>query len=144
MKKSLIALAVLAASGASFAQVSITGNLVYGYQTSTAGDIKTVPAGVVAATGGDTAGLGAETAKITFTAKEDLGGGYGITATMNLNTGTANAAGTGTAAGFDDHTLTLATPVGGLTLVTSVFLTGLLTAICFCNAMDSRKAVTSF
>ena len=72
MKKSLIALAVLAASGASFAQVSITGNLTYGYQSATVGDVTTSATGVslgqaaLTAAGygqlGDTAGMGAETA----------------------------------------------------------------------------------
>ena len=61
MKKSLIALAVLAASGASFAQVSITGNVTYGYQSTTVADVKSaaVPGAVLLA-GGDTAGLGSE------------------------------------------------------------------------------------
>jgi hypothetical protein len=112
MKKSLIALAVLAASGASFAQVSVTGNLTYGYQTTTAGDIKTTPGGVVVSPSGDTAGLGAETARVIFTAKEDLGGGYAATAVLSVNTnpGVGNTG--------DDSTLTLVTPVGALTLGT--------------------------
>ena len=111
MKKSLIALAVLAASGASFAQVSITGNLTYGYQSSTAGDLKSATTGAVLVQGGDTAGLGAETTNVVFTAKEDLGGGYAATASMKLNNNVAGNATTG-----DDTSLTLATPVGGLVL----------------------------
>lgn len=121
MKKSLIALAVLAASGASFAQVSITGNLTYGYQSATVGDVTTSATGVslgqaaLTAAGygqlGDTAGMGAETAEVLFTAKEDLGGGYSATASMKLNTSPA-----GNNAQGNDHSLTLATPVGGLVL----------------------------
>ena len=108
MKKSLIALAVLAASGASFAQVSVTGNLTYGYQGNTIGGVNGGPTI-------DNAGFGAETARVIFTAKEDLGGGYAATAVMQVNSGATAA---GQAAGAEDTTLTLATPVGGLVLGT--------------------------
>lgn len=104
MKKSLIALAVLAASGASFAQVSITGNLTYGFQSTTTG-------GINGAGASETAGFGAETTNVVFTAKEDLGGGYAATASMKLNNNVAGNATTG-----DDTSLTLATPVGGLVM----------------------------
>ncbi|MEN9435986.1 MAG: hypothetical protein RIR09_641, partial [Pseudomonadota bacterium] len=113
MKKSLIALAVLAASGASFAQVSITGQLTYGYQSTATGDQKTA-AGVVAVPGGDTAGLGAETARVIFTANEDLGRGFAAKAVLSVNTAPGGAASTG-----DDHSLTLTTPAGGLVLGTA-------------------------
>jgi len=72
MKKTLIALAVLAASGASFAQVTITGNYTAGYRASSAG-------------GADASGLGNDTSLVTFTAKEDLGGGLSATAFMNID-----------------------------------------------------------
>ena len=72
MKKSLIALAVLAASGASFAQVSITGNLTAGFASSDNGN------GVTAS------GFGVDTAEIVFSAKEDLGGGMKATAKLGL------------------------------------------------------------
>lgn len=113
MKKSLIALAVLAASGASFAQVTVTGNLKYGYQSTT-----TATNNGAATT--ESAGLGAETARVAFTAKEDLGGGFAATATMKLNSGAGNGAagGAGGTATSDDTTLMLATPVGGLVLGT--------------------------
>jgi len=104
MKKSLIALAVLAASGASFAQVSVTGNLTYGFQSTTSG-------GVNGAGASEDAGFGAETANVLFTAKEDLGGGYAATAKLKLNTAPAGSTATG-----DDHSLTLATPVGALVM----------------------------
>ena len=125
MKKSLIALAVLAASGASFAQVSITGNLVYGYQSTTDG-------GTNGLGGNDQAGFGAETANVLFTATEDLGGGFAAKASMKLRTGpsatnnTAGSAISNTANG-DDHTLTLTTPVGALimgTVLAADYLSG--------------------
>ncbi len=105
MKKSLIALAVLAASGASFAQVSVTGNLTYGYQSTTTG-------GVGGSGSSETAGLGAETAKVVFEAKEDLGGGFAAKASMRVNTNPHSTV-TG-----DDTSLTLVTPVGGLVMGT--------------------------
>jgi predicted porin len=72
MKKTLIALAVLAASGASFAQVTITGNLIMGYQATSSGS------------GADKSGLGVDTSEIDFAATEDLGGGLKATALMAL------------------------------------------------------------
>lgn len=124
MKKSLIALAVLAASGASFAQVSITGNLTYGYQSTTIGGVNGAATAATATSGasGDTSGFGAETANVLFTAKEDLGGGYSATASLKLKTGatTGTTGGNSNAggAGADDHTLTLVTPGGAVTLGT--------------------------
>jgi hypothetical protein len=105
MKKSLIALAVLAASGASFAQVTVTGNLTYGYQSTTAG-------GNGGTGSSETAGMGAETAKVVFGAQEDLGGGFAAKASMRVNT-TPHGTTTG-----DDTSLTLVTPVGGLVMGT--------------------------
>ena len=73
MKKNLIALAVLAASTASFAQVSVTGSLIAGYRDSSA-----------PATTGNASGFGVDTAEITFNAKEDLGGGMKASASLGL------------------------------------------------------------
>ncbi|MBP8053230.1 MAG: porin [Burkholderiaceae bacterium] len=106
MKKSLIALAVLAASGASFAQVSITGFLAYGYQSTTTG-------GIGGAGTSDTAGLGADTARLFFTANEDLGGGFAAKASMSINTN-PQAVATG-----EDQSLMLTTPAGALVLGTA-------------------------
>jgi len=116
MKKSLIALAVLAASGASFAQVTVTGNLTSGYQSITTGEVKTSPGGAVLRANGEEGGMGVETANVVFTAKEDLGGGYAATASMQLNTGAASG---NRGAQSDNTTLTLATPVGGLVIGTA-------------------------
>lgn len=97
MKKTLIALAVLAASGASFAQVTITGSYAAGYQAETA------PAG-------DKSGLGVDTSYVAFSASEDLGGGLKASALMALDGFTR-----GTATGGDSN-LTLAGGFGSLSL----------------------------
>jgi predicted porin len=70
MKKTLVALAALAATGA-FAQVSITGELAMGYLASTTN-------------GADKSGLGTDTSEIFFNASEDLGGGMKIDAKMEI------------------------------------------------------------
>lgn len=80
MKKTLVALAVLAASGASFAQVSITGQYGFGYKQSTG------------ATGATAGGLGMSDSNISFVAVEDLGGGMKATAQMKLDGVTRAAA----------------------------------------------------
>jgi predicted porin len=121
MKKTLIALAVLAASGASFAQVTITGTLITGYKSSfnpamtTANQtVSTVGNQLLGGLGtnprGDSSGLGVDTSEITFTAKEDLGGGYSVQAKMQFD-GVTRA---GVAGG--DSSLALTTTVGRLTL----------------------------
>lgn len=88
MKKTLVALAVLAASGASFAQVTITGSFVYGFEQ----DTNRMIYGPTVATNAtsknpvqDASGLGIDTSVINFTAKEDLGGGTSVTAVMSLD-----------------------------------------------------------
>jgi hypothetical protein len=73
MKKTLIAMAVLAASGASFAQVSITGAISYGYRTTTG------------ATGSNAGGFGLDGSALTFAAKEDLGGGMSADASLSFD-----------------------------------------------------------
>ena len=99
MKKTLIALAVLAASGASFAQVTITGNYTAGYRASSAG-------------GADSSGLGNDTSLVTFTAKEDLGGGLSASAFMNIDGLTRGGVGGG------DSGMSLAGGFGKLSLET--------------------------
>ena len=75
MKKTLIALAVLAASGASFAQATISGNLTMGYLAYSKGG----------ATTADTSGFGVETSQINFNTTEDLGGGMKLDAQMRVD-----------------------------------------------------------
>lgn len=72
MKKHILALAALAASGASFAQVAITGTLAMGYQLDNL------------ASGAQASGLGIDTSEVQFKATEDLGGGQKIAATMGI------------------------------------------------------------
>lgn len=125
MKKNLIALAVLAASGASFAQVTITGNYTYGFKQSTTASPSSLPAGLLSGaaqitqalsggTGGnaagDSSGFGVDTSLVTFTAKEDLGGGMSAVAEMSLD-GMARGAANG-----GDSSLKLTTPVGRVAL----------------------------
>lgn len=112
MKKTLIALAVLAASGASFAQVTITGNLAMGYRAGTTG----VAAGGTTA-GADFAGFGTDTSQINFAATEDLGGGMKVTAKMALaGADRSGESGTAGAVTGRDATLSLQTNVGVFTL----------------------------
>lgn len=125
MKKSLISLAVLAASGASFAQVTITGNYIYGFKQSTTASpsslsgalaigAATVTQALSGGTGGnsagDSSGFGVDISWLTFAAKEDLGGGMSVAAEMGLD-GFARGAANG-----GDSSLKLTTSVGRLTL----------------------------
>jgi len=73
MKKTLVALAVLAASGASFAQVTITGDVEWGWGAGHNGVTKS-----------DNSGLGVDTNELYIDAVEDLGGGLKIAAHMGL------------------------------------------------------------
>jgi len=124
MKKTLIALAALAATGASFAQVTITGTVASGFQQSVtnaytgiqgsvvAGTLGNVPQGTVLSANGNrvatqnaASGFGVDTADINFTAKEDIGGGQSVEAKFGLTNVARGGAGTG-AFGADDLTLT--------------------------------------
>ena len=100
MKKTLIALAAVAATSASFAQVTLSGEFAWGYANYNT-------AGV------DASGGGIDTSQVAFSAKEDLGNGMSIAAKMTLNLGEYDA---GTKA--DDQSLTLTTPFGALSLLT--------------------------
>jgi hypothetical protein len=83
MKKTLLALAVLAASGAAFAQsATLSGSYVFGYQSTKVGGVRT-------------AGFGTDTAAIQLTATEDLGGGLKATAKVSLGGLQRDGAGTG-------------------------------------------------
>jgi hypothetical protein len=99
MKKNLLVIAAIAASGATFAQVKITGTYAAGYQ-------------VDSAPGNDRSGLGVDTSLVTFTASEDLGGGMKATAIMSID-GLTRAGVSG-----GDSSLNLSGNFGGLTLET--------------------------
>lgn len=121
MKKSLVALAVLAASGAAMAQVSITGNLTAGFRSSdkpigSLGD-RANPSTVDQSS----SGLGVDTAEIVFTATEDLGGGMKASAKLGLiDTYRGSvAAAPNTGFGPGDSELSLSGGFGKLALSTS-------------------------
>ncbi|MGI9218705.1 MAG: porin [Hydrogenophaga sp.] len=91
MKKSLIALAVLAASGAAMAQSSVT---IYGRLDASVGNIDTLANGSQTKlfSGGDT---GLTTPRLGFMGSEDLGGGlkatFKLEQRINLDTGDLQA-----------------------------------------------------
>jgi len=111
MKKTMIALATIAAVGSASAQVTLGGEFAWGY-------------GNFGTAGADASGGGIDTSLLTITAKEDLGGGMAITAKIGLNIGQYGgvaASGPYALAGgpnADDQSLTLTTPMGALTLTT--------------------------
>jgi hypothetical protein len=72
MKKTLIAMAAVAVAGVASAQVTITGNLAFGF------------AGDTTSAGASTSGFGTDTANLTFSASEDLGGGLSIKGTASF------------------------------------------------------------
>ncbi len=72
MKKTLIAMAILAASGATFAQVTISGKYGFGFKSSTTA-------------GADASGLGMSDSNVVFGATEDLGGGMKASAQMKID-----------------------------------------------------------
>lgn len=91
MKKSLIALAVLATAGTAFAQstVTLSGKFAAAY---TDGTTTTTTAGV-AAPGVDVNGLGVTDGNVTFAAVEDLGGGMKAGVSMDVRVRGRGAAG---------------------------------------------------
>jgi len=97
MKKSFAAAAVLAAAGAASAQVTITGNYVFGYEQVSGGN----------------GGLYTDTANVQFTAKEDLGNG--LTATAKVTAAGLARSGGGDVAG-EDAAVTLAGAFGSVEL----------------------------
>lgn len=106
MKKTLVAMAVLAVSGASMAQVAITGNLAMGYKAVHNAALNNGTAS------SDTSGLGIASSTIRFQASEDLGGGTKVTATLGLGGETGQTAAEGMNRGVmtgGDANLTVAT-----------------------------------
>jgi len=102
MKKTLIALAAIAAVGAASAQVSITGEAAWGFSSSTS------------AAGTTASGFGIDTAQLKFAASEDLGNGMSVRAGLSLNT---KDFGAGTSS--DDQSIALTTPLATIALVTT-------------------------
>jgi len=111
MKKTLVAIAVLASAGAASAQYTLSGGYTFGYKAS---DV----AGVSAS------GFGNDGASIKITAVEDLGNG--LTATASIGAGglvrSINSAAGAAAGGFVDGenaNLALAGGFGAVTLATN-------------------------
>jgi hypothetical protein len=101
MKKTLLALAVVAASGAAFAQsATLSGSYVFGYQSNKVAGVSS-------------AGFGTDGAGIALVATEDLGGGLKATAKVSLGGMMRNGAGSG-----EDASLNLSGGFGSLTLGT--------------------------
>jgi Gram-negative porin len=72
MKKTLVAVAILAASGASFAQATITGAYVFGFTSDRT------------AAGATSDGLSTDTSAIQFSASEDMGAGMKASAKVSF------------------------------------------------------------
>ena len=93
MKKTLVSLAVLAASSASFAQVSITGDVAFGYIAQNVSGV-------------ESSGFGVDSAELFFNASEDLGGGSKVTSSLQVQNATSAG----------DVVLAYSTPVFSLTM----------------------------
>ena len=98
MKKTMIALAAVAAVGAASAQVSITGSTT-AYWMNTSDNTS--------------AGLVLCGASVVFAASEDMGGGYSAAAKMELNLDGARAANNTRS----DRSISLAGPIGSLSML---------------------------
>jgi len=115
MKKTLIALAAVAATGASFAQVTMSGNIGFSWQQSP----------VKYTDGSHVQGLSINDGEVYISATEDLGSGWAASARGGF---TMRGRGTGI---FDrDGTVSLTTPLGILTVG----------AVRACGLLDSVKS----
>ena len=92
-------MAAVAVAGAASAQVSITGSLGYGWETSSQGN------------GPSTKGLKVTDGNVKFSATEDLGGGMSVATAMDIQ-----SRGRGTDIKGRDASITLLTGLGGFTL----------------------------
>ncbi len=106
MKKTLVALAVLAASGASFAQVTMTGEFTWGYKAVSNG------------AGTDSSGFGVDYSNINFAATEDLGGGTKVSVKMGIDGADRSGDGVGGPTTGQDANITLTGGFGKLMLAT--------------------------
>ena len=97
MKKTLVALAAIAATGGAFAQATMTGNITFGwYQTTSS-------------TGVQSSGFGNDGNSLTFSMTEELDGGNSITGSTGIDIGDQS----GTAAASRDISLSLKTATMG-------------------------------
>jgi hypothetical protein len=102
MKKTLTALAAVAATGASFAQVTMVGNIGFSWQQS--------PVVTASAAGQHVQGFAIQDGEIYITAVEDMGDGWKATAR-----GGFTMRGRGNGVADRDATVSLTTPFGVLT-----------------------------
>jgi len=107
MKKTLIAIAALAATGATFAQATISGNVGFSWQQS---PVK-ASAGAATGDGSHTQGFAIQDGEIYISAKEDLGGGMSATARGGLT-----MRGRGNALGDRDASVGLTGAFGAITV----------------------------
>jgi len=99
MKKSLVALAVMAVAGTASAQVAVSGKLGFAYKTESAANSAVA----------DKNGLGVTDGNFTISASEDLGGGLKIAASMDVQ-----SRGRDTAISGRDASLTLSGGFGSV------------------------------
>jgi hypothetical protein len=117
MKKTLVALAVLAASGAAMAQVTMTGTFNFGLVETSVG--KTSATGTTV----KSSGLGVHTSEVYLNVKEDLGGGMGVSLRYGFggldrsgeSSGQPYATGSNGPVTGRNGFVTLTTPVGAVT-----------------------------
>ena len=74
MKKTLIAMAAVAVAGVASAQVTVSGQLAYAWESTSSADAVSV----------DTNGLAVTDGNLTFRASEDLGGGMSISTSQEF------------------------------------------------------------
>ena len=111
MKKTLVALAVLAASGASFAQVTMTGEFTWGYKATSI-----TPSATADAAG--SSGFGVDYSNINFAVTEDLGGGTKASVLMGID-GADRSNDGGSAVGGQNANITLTNGASKLVLATA-------------------------
>lgn len=107
MKKTLVALAALAATSAFAQNVSITGEYAYAYRATTVQG------------GSDSSGFGVDTTAINFNVNEDLGGGLKAAAVFGFDGANRNNAASGATGGYGvfgaDSSIALSGAFGKLT-----------------------------
>jgi predicted porin len=118
MKKSLVALAVMAAAGAVSAQsVTLSGEYAFGYKNGNAAGSSlptTTANGTIPAVATKYAGFGTDTAAVKFEATEDLGGGLKAKASVS-----AGGLARGGSVGGEDAAISLSGGFGTILLTTA-------------------------
>ena len=125
MKKTLVALAVLAASGASFAQVTMSGEFTWGFKSTTnsravaaVGSTAYSMGSAAVAGGADSSGFGVDYSNINFAASEDLGNGVKVAVKMGIDGADRSGDGVGGPTSGQDANITLTGGFGKLMLAT--------------------------